>query len=649
MTDPGHATWIGSAAGQTHTGNGAQNNYYIFAAEKLVRGGADPLRMAADGRLWLSRRFANPPGYGEAARRLEGPGTAVLVSGPPGTGRRTTGVVLLHRTGGRDAPFREVALDDREDEPADLAPGERVLIDLSSVSESEFVAAQVLVQSYWDKVERFGGRLAVVLPEDREHLLQADLRQMLVRIGRPDGRAVLAQHLRWADVEVSHTELRRSALGPLLDRSPMRELQRLAELVVEARPRGGGFEAWAEQAVLALRERGHEVARQIAALTDGRQRALLFTAAMLDEAPVDAVFRLSTELLTKLGHPDDERPRLDQPDLTQRLQELGVKVTEGRIRFEALAYAPAVRSHFWLYYPDLCPAFGTWVADTVTGSDRLDRTERRKLVGRFTEQALQAGDVRVLTDLVESWAKETRLLPEALAVLDQGLRGERSGAAFRRKIYDWSTSPRVQPNLARGLARICVDVMAPHHPDQALVRLHQLARREPGHVQPHARSSLLELARTQERLYDRLLTRVREGMEGPDRWPRDVTIFLALVNPPPPDVRREQLVRGWRAALSAAPSEEWASGIEAWLSAARTERDGGERLTGVLIEAADGGTQVLSRYYLLACRWAAEPDDTVGRTSRADVAARFCREIDRAQGIEPLDLASAGATEGSCT
>ncbi|MFC9329005.1 hypothetical protein [Kitasatospora sp. NPDC057015] len=648
MTDGGDTTWIGNAAGQTHTGSGAQNNYYYFAAERLVRGGGDPVRMAVDRRVWLSRRFVPPPGYGDAAERLEDPGTAVLVSGAAGSGRRTACVVLLHHAGGRTDPFREVAADDdRPDEPARLAGGERVLIDLSSASDQELVDAQGLIASYWSKVEQIGGRLAVVLPREREHLLQSDLRQLLVRIGRPDGGEVLTRHLGRADVKVSPAELHRSAVGRLLAGSPMGELQRLCDLVVEARSQGGRFDVWAAKAVAALLQRDDEVAEHIAALTDGRQRALLFTAAMLEEAPADAVFRLSTRLLTTLGHPEDERPRLDRTDLTQRLAELRVKVSQGRIHFDALAYGQAVRSHFWLYYPDLRAAFGAWVAESVKGPPWLDQAERRNLVGRFTEQALRAGDVHVLTALVESWAKEARLLPEAMAVLDQGLRDERWGAAFRMRIYDWSMETRLQPNLVRGLARICADVMAPHHPDQALVRLHQLARRESAGAPRYALEALLELAGGEGPLFEKLLGRVCEGMERRDPWRRDAGIFLRLVAPLPSEARREELVRGWRGVFAVAPVEVWSSGIGAWLSAARHRRDGGAWLMGILIDAADGGIELLSRCYLLAYDWAGAPDDAPGPVGRADVAARFCREIDRAQGIEPLDPAPVGATEGS--
>ncbi|MGW2374370.1 hypothetical protein [Kitasatospora sp. NPDC001683] len=608
MSDAGGGTRIGNAQGQTHTGSGTQNNYhYYYASDRLIRDGADPLRVAVERRRWLSERFVAPPGYGTAVARLEEPGTAVLISGADGSGRRTAAVVLLHKAGRRHDPFREVAPDEKPDEAGALAPGERILLDLSNTSEQQLVKAWVLMQSYWDKVESCRGRLAVVLPREHEHHLHQDFRQLMVRIGRPAGDRVLAKHLG----EVSFSVRPRSELGKLLDGAPMRDLQRLSELVIEARSAGGDSGVWIAKAVAALRKRGQEVAQQIADLKDGRQRALLFTAAMLDGAPADSVFRFADRLLRKVGHPKDERPRLDRADLNQRLNELRVEVEEDRVHFRALAYADAVRAHFWLYYPDLRGAFAEWVADAVGATAGLDVSDRRRLVDRFAEQTLKAGDVQVLTGLVESWAKETRLLPEVMRVLEQGLMSETGGSAFRRKIYEWSTTPQLHTNLVQALARICVDVMAPNHPEQALVRLHQLARRESEKEPRYARDALLELVGRNEQLYLRLLDRVREGMERRPPWLPDSGIFRELV--------------------------------EAWLSAARRERDGGERLLGILIEASGGGIGMLSRLYVRARAWAAQSDDAPGQLSRAEVAARFCWKIDRAQGIEPLVGASGGS------
>ncbi|WP_051709285.1 hypothetical protein [Streptomyces sp. NRRL S-350] len=638
MSDVGNATWIGDTQGPTHTGSGSQNNYsyYYFASERLVRGGADPLRVAAERRRWLTQRFVPPRGYGEAVNRLEDPGTAVLISGADGSGRRTAAVVLLHGTGEAHDPFREVALDDHQGDPIPLAPGERVLIDLSVISEARFPDAQGLVSSYWHKVERVGGRLAVVLHQDRESLLHSDLRQLLVRIGRPNGAHVLVRHLRNAGVAVTSADLYRSALGEVVNTSSMRELQRLHELLTEARSAGGDLDEWAAKAVAALRDRGNEVAQQVAELADGRQRALLFTAAMLEGAPADAVFRLSDRLLRKLGHPEDERPRLDRADLTQRLHDLRVEVSEGRIRFTGLAYAEAVRTHFWLYYPDLRGGFGDWLEDAARETAWLDTPDRQRLIVRLTESALKSGDLDVLTGLVESWAAETKLLPEAMLVLERGLTSETGDSAFRSKIYEWVVGQQLHANLVRGLARICADVMATRHPGQALVRLHHLTRREAQDGPRYGREALFELVGRDKRLYLKLLDRLCEGLERRVPMRPDAGIFLELVDPLPGWVPRAEVVRGWRGVLAVSPAEAWESGIRTWLSAARRAPDGGGRLMRVLTDAADGRVDVLNRYYRLAHGWANEADDSPAEASRAEVLARFCREIDRAQGIEPL-------------
>ncbi|MFI2612615.1 hypothetical protein [Kitasatospora sp. NPDC018619] len=645
MSDHGDTTWIGRTQGQTHTGSGDQYSYsyYYFASDRLVRSGGDPLRLAAERRRWLSQRFVEPRGYAEVFHRLEEPGTAVLISGHRGSGRRTAAVVVLHRAGRAGDPFREVALDDQQAEPGELAEGERVLIDLSDLSDQQFADAQGLVTSYWHKVERQSGRLAVVLSREQERLLPSDVRQLLVPVDRPAGDRVLAKHLWWADVRVPAPELRRSALGEFLDRSPMRELERLHELVVEARMAGGTFEAWAATAAAALRKRGEEVAQLVAGLTDGRQRALLFTAAMMDGAPAAAAFRLADQLLARVGHPEDDRPRLDRADLTQRVRELGMTVRDGRIRFEELAYAEAVREHFWLYYPDLREAFAAWVDDSVKATALLSAVERRRLVARFTGEALNAGDVGLLADSVTAWAKESRFLPEAMLVLEQGITSETCGPAFRAKVYEWSVGPQPHANLVRVLARICVDVMATHHPDQALVRLHHLARREPGDGPRYGREALLELVGRDERLYLRLLDRSCEGLEKSPPVPSDGGIFLALMDPLSDRVRQEEAVRGWRAVVRV-PSlrTEWEPVVRNWLSAARQAEDGGERLMTILLRAAEGRGDVLHRYYLLALDWAADAEDSVGRVSREEVASRFQSAIDRLQGIEPLVGAAGG-------
>ncbi|MFJ6139301.1 hypothetical protein [Kitasatospora sp. NPDC092286] len=653
MTDGGDGTWIGEAQGPTHTGPGDQHNhfhYLIAGADRLVRTGSDPRRMAREQRRWLSQRFVPPPGYGVAAERLEKAGTTVLLSGPPGSGRRTAAVMLLHRLGGDDDRFREVSLTDKRDDMTELASGDRLLFDLSGASEQEYLDAQPLLSAYWDTVERRGARLVVVLPYGHEQLLRPDFRQLMATIERPRGDVVLARHLVHAGIGIPPADLRASVLAELLERSAMRELQRLAALVAQARSGGGAggdFESWAKQAAEALSDRSKEVAEQVAALGEGRQRALLLTAAMLNGAPADVVFRQADDLLVTLRHPPDERPRLDRTDLTERLNALRVEVDrDGRVRFDSLAYDAAVRSHFWTYYPDLRESFRNWVGETVRGQGLLGPDDRRNLVARFTEQSLRVATLGPLYTLADQWAAETRLMPEAMEVLARGLAHERFGSAFRARIYDWSVTSGLHPNLVRVLARICLDVMAPTHPDQALVRLHHLARGTAESGPPDAREALFELVRRDPRLYAKLLARLWDGLEAGRPDSPDAGLFLELADPSLSWVPAAAMVRGWRGVLAVAPAQRWGPTVERWLSAMRSvapqER---ERLMGVLVDAADGWADRLSRLYLVAHDWANAPDRTEGQPSRAEVAARFWQKIDLAQGIEPIGASGARRTE----
>ncbi|MFE2721922.1 hypothetical protein [Kitasatospora sp. NPDC059327] len=639
-------TRIGDAHGPTHTGTGDQHFYYLLAGEdRLVRTGIDPLRVALEHRRWLSSRFVPPRGYGDAAERLEKPGTTVLLAGSPGSGRRTTAVVLLHRQGADADRFRDLSLADQRTEEPEPAEGDRILLDLSGASEQEFAGEQQWLSAYWDKVERSGARMAVVLPDGYDRLLRSDLRPLVVPIERPRGDRVLARHLARAGMDVPAAELRESALGELLERSAMRDVQRLAELMEQARSTGGDLALWARRAAQALRDRSREVADQVAGLAEGRQRALLLVAAMLNGAPADVVFHQAERLLAKLKHPPEDKPRLDRTDLTERLDDLRVAVDrDGRIQFDALAYDAAVRAHFWTYYPDLRPAFGQWVGETVR-SGRLGPQDRRLLVARFAEQSLRVGRTRPLFELAEFWAAETRLLPEAIEVLACGLADERFGPAFRARVYDWATTARLDPNLVRVLARICLDVMAPTHPDQALVRLHHLARGAAEGGPPDAREALFVLVRRDRRLHAKLMARLWDAMETRRVDSADVGIFLGLMDPLSwaPD---RSVVRGWRAVLAVAPSGRWEPVVGRWLSTALTAPAArGERLMRVLVEAAEDRADLLSRLYLVGYDWAATGGDSSQRPGRDDVARRFWQLIDRAQGIEPTDPPRARPSE----
>ncbi|MFE7188076.1 hypothetical protein [Kitasatospora sp. NPDC057541] len=641
MTDGG--TWIDEARGPTNTGPGPQ--YNVFGGDfRLPRPKVDPSRVALDHRLWLQRRFVRPQGFDEARSRLETPGTTVLLAGPPGSGRRTAAVMLLHEPQGPTTSFVELSFFREREDTTVPEPGDRLLLDLSNIAEEDYEAAQALLYGYWGRVEQAGARMVAVLPSADQELLLPALRQLVVGIGRPRELAVLRRHLEYDLVQLAPEDLRGVELTAHLRGFAMRDVQRFAGLVAQAKaaaPAGPAAE-WISQALGALGDRAGEVAQRVAALESGPQRALLLSVAMLAGASADAVFHHADRLLGLVPHTPDERPLLERADLAERLKALpSLEIdARGRIRFVALAYDAAVRTHFWTYMPGLREGLGRWVEDVVQAPHpALGAADRRRLVERFAEQSLRAADWRVLHGLAGKWAADPRRAAEAMTVLRLGLEHERYGAGFRSKIYEWAID-QPSPTLARVLARACVEVMARTHPDQALVRLHHLARRtgRTGPVAQEVRETLYELVRQDGRLYLKLLARFWDGLASRRDWQADVRLFLELVCEPPPRraVPDDALAATWAKVLAVAGREQWAETAHRWLAAVRVEPQAGERLLDVLVEAAEARPERLTALYLTAHAWAVDgPRDE--RFARAEVASRFWQKIDIAQGIEPDD------------
>ncbi|MFD5468533.1 hypothetical protein ACFWIQ_37870 [Kitasatospora sp. NPDC127059] len=642
MTDIRNEARVGAASGYVNTGSGDQIIIAVADTGWGRRPKSDPRSVALEQRLELSARFVPPPGFGQLQDGLAEPGRVALVTGPPGSGRRTAAVMALHRVAGRDREVSEIPFSDKPEDRPDLAKGDFWLLDLSSIAPDSRSEAWQLLGELWSRAQSLKVRLAAVLPAAIDDLDLSQFHPIMKDVGRPRAMAVLRSHLDAEGVPYDPLELRRFKHIDELAVMAMREIQRLARLTGKARGAGGGEGTlgWLHSAFTAMSERGGQVAKKVAELGSGRKRALLLATAMLEGARPEALSRQAEALLKRVGHTPDEKPDFERADLAERLKEVSAKVgDDGRICFEELSYGAAVRSHFWTYFPEFRGQFSAWAAEAVQSqSGYLGPQDRTGFLRRFTEQSLRTGEIDVLQRLAGKWAAEPTLGNEAQTILEQGVMHEQHGSAFRGWIYDQATKGDVGPATARVLVRVCSEVMASSHPEQALVRLHHLARRA-----LEARRPLLELTLSDPRLYLKLLGRVCEGMERQEPRPEDAEIFLALVESPPTWVPRPEVVRGWRSVPVVATQEVWASGVRAWLSAARRERDGGERLMAMLIDASEGGVGLLSRYYLLALSWAAESDESPGLPSRADVAERFCQEIDRKQGIEPL----VGMAEGS--
>ncbi|WAL68160.1 hypothetical protein ORV05_10450 [Amycolatopsis cynarae] len=645
--------------------DGAQQQYYHSVvvnisemSEIVARQAREPRLVPAEDLRWLRPRFLAPPGLGLARARLQ-ESRMVLLTGQPGSGRRTAGKMLLSESAAPGSPF--TMLDDEAHDPreklSEVHPdsGHRLLLDLSASTDEAFRCRQRELPAFRTVLRQRDAYLVVVVPDRREHQIDGELSEFVVRIGRPDGAVVLRRHLESASISPGERDLGAKPLVAHLA-APMRDIAELARMVVQARDRGtpGGVRAWLDEAVSAV-DRGGEVSDQMRKYSSGRMRAVLLAAAMCEGASADAVFFASDHLL-RLLKVGESASRLEQDGHHANLDVLGVELGEDdAARFGRYAYDRAVRSHFWDNYPDLRERFRDW-ADEIVRLPQLMPRDRKRIVERFVEQSFRAGTPDPVVTLVTGWVRPKQNEPKYLVELGvqallTGLRDERHGWRFRRLVYDWSCDEALPADLGQLVVEVCTEVIAPDFPDQALVRLHHRARREDGSGRPSARRALWQLTGRDRMLLRRWLSRLTEKMQQPGRWQRaDVALFLDVAVPLHAGYDgargqalvtdaslRSSVVTGWRVGMVVQPDLIWAA-VPRWLSAAAAS-PAPDRLLAILVEAADRDVTLLGDLHVVARNW------SLHEHGGPEVAARLARLIDRAQGIEPADFVLPRETE----
>lgn len=630
-----------------HAGSGDQIVFSLLAEAA----GKDPRRIADDQLSWLRRRFLSPGGFAKAAAALESHGT-VFLDGTPGTGRRTAAWMLLGELHSGSETFHELLLKDKSPylNTSQVGEGALVLVDLSAIpNEQVWAEVQGELPDLRKVVHEHSAHLVVILPTGRVERLGADLGAYRVKIVRPAGQVVLQRYLRMERIPVAETDSAPQAASDFLAKNPsMQEIADFAALVVEARATAesaGGFAGWCESALAALdNHQGKLVTDDLVELRKGPQRALLLATAMLHGTHIDVIHRSAVALLEGVRHPHDERPLLEQADLAVRFQE--IKATpdaSGRVRFDKLGYDSAVRAHLWTHRPELREPIQRWVGDTVGLTD-LETDDRDKLIKRFAEQCLHDRYRDLLLTLVSQCAKDTGngfRMGAAIQALRHGLQHEEHGRFFRQKIYDWSR----ETNLPRGLTQVivvaCWKVMAVRHPDQAMIRLHHLARRERGTT--HARDALVQLVGADAQLRVRMLERLVQRLQL-EEWPIDADLFVEFADPAAltatgphtraplsdPDLR-EQLIIGWSIAFHRRPYEVWRTQVERWIQTAFADEAHREHLLDTLVAGGGQHADLLARLHVIT-RDLARPG-TDGQEHHAFLVDRVLRKINFSMGI----------------
>ncbi|GII76696.1 hypothetical protein Sru01_16780 [Sphaerisporangium rufum] len=623
---------------QMNMGPGDQhvNNYYF---ETLAdRGGQSFRSFAADHLLWLRRNFVPPPGFGKAREILASQRT-VLLGGEPGSGRVAAAQMLLHELRTGEDTFRELPLNDDESRPLlaldGIADDSLLLLDLSEVEEKVWVRAHEELHSVRAEVYRHLARLVIVLPCERTARLVPALVPYRVVIGRPQESAVLRRYLRLNGL--AHELIKQPAPAVVTAflgrRPPMEDIARFASLIVGARAaKAGGtgdYAAWCQEAYTALGGRETEVVDSLRKLQDGSLRALLLATAMLHGAHADAVHNAAVSLLATLRHPEEDLPVLQHTGLIERLREIGAEPDgKGCVRFKVLEFDRAVRTYSWTQLPELRAGLSEWVGTTVMSTELTD-ADRDELVKRFTELCLQDRYRQMLVPLVLTWTENeakragTRA---AVQLLTKGLQDQRQGWFFRRQIYEWSLRTNLSAALTQVVISLCTEVMAVHHPHEAVVRLHHMARRE-GQGTTCAHDALTRLVRTDRRLLRLMFDRLDYQFSGNNTYEADPDLFLELADPDlltategrsrsliTHEAVRKQMTNGWDMVFGRRSEGVWSPAARRWLLAAGRGGPYQGALLDVLINGGVCRPKVMGRLYVMACeleRSLTRPDSDV--------------------------------------
>ncbi|GAA0499623.1 hypothetical protein [Streptomyces olivaceiscleroticus] len=646
-------TWIGDPNGPVHSGNGDQYIYISGGVQPHTHGRPTYRQRADDQLRWVQQVLVPPSGMGAARGRLCDTGTVIL-DGPRGSGRTAAAQVLLREYRRSPGSYRELLLDEEDGElslrdPASVGAGDQLLLDLSDVDDTRWAAARADLSALRKAVHDQQAHLVVVMPHGAA--LDLDLQNYRVEIGRPPGLDVFRRHLRAHGVPYEqYLREERIVTDFRCEDRPMEEIAKFADLVRRARETarsGGSFADWCATALKAWGGRREEIAKFVVGMRESPQRALLLTVAMLHDAHADVIHHTAELLLRTLGSPRDDLPLLQRQDLAERLTGISAKRhPDGHVRFTALDYDAAVRTHFWDHMPALRPYLGTWVARSTELDDpHLTPELRNLLVSRLAGEYLRTGRWDGLAALAKDWSAQSASRPRleaAVHALTCGLRESAHAGRFRRQIYEWCAYKQLEGNFAQVLVQVCAAVIAPSHPDQALVRLHHLARRTYGSTR--ALQALCDLVATDSRLRRQLLGRLARRAPSPT----DLHIFLHACDPVPliepygnsralvdeSDVQ-ESLTNCWRAVLTGLSRTDWQPRVERWLHTATGAGHRGALLLDVLVGAAgrceaNRGATFAALY---ASARAAEPTTPGGRARGIATTDLLLQKISEAQGL----------------
>ncbi|MFI5865582.1 hypothetical protein [Streptomyces sp. NPDC051546] len=421
-------------------------------------------------------------GFDSLLARLRAERVLVL-AGDPSTGRRTAGLMLLHRLG-----ITPVHALDRTTNPDDILPKENcghVLLDLKTSRTQPLREAQVLA---------LRGRLRdkdsyLVITTGHSPYIEDTIQ--VARWTPPAEEEVLSAHLRARTDETTAARLLALPnVAEFLTREhQLREVARYATVLV--REDGDEIE---EYSLLALKRQIQEWFEESENTFHLREKAFLIALAVFDNGPYPLTAELSDALYERLrrtGNDDfQERIPVFGTHIGKRLQTARARprpaeeVTEwGPVRqlnaeFKDDRTALLLLSEVWTGHPAARPALIRWLTDLATDGRPFVRTRAAAAVAVLARNDLPSA----MALIVESWADDGNTTRRTTAVSALTFAHRISVPNIPRIIDGWSAG---DTNARRCWVAIRVHgLIGSERPEETLAMLRAQARHQHDKTKP---------------------------------------------------------------------------------------------------------------------------------------------------------------------
>ncbi|MET8366290.1 hypothetical protein ABZU53_22275 [Micromonospora sp. NPDC005194] len=461
--------------------------------------------------------------YEDLLGTLIDPGSVVVLTGRPGSGRTITGLALLAHLkavagvtvstlsygGARKFSLRRVPHNQRcgyllelPADDAEFAVSSDFGLTLHGVRGLLRQTASHLVvittEEQWDQV----GHGAPVRPVEVSPAAARDIAAAWLRISTPDLSVD-----RW----VGHQDI-----ADLLERETPRGAMEIVGLIAKAAHAAKAKLPALEPAVdgnspsIALADEEEEFYRRVSSVVAARkswrrqllewhrkpgrtsfERNFLLAAATLREAPVGEVYAATATLARQLG--DEVPPKGQQgPGIIQLADaiEADLSGNDDSLEFARPGWDDAVLHYFWIDRPLSRQAFLSWIAQaplTATreiqklspGSSTTDRTSRAVRMASFALRwATRQRRPDYLEEIVVSWHGQTDLWPAAVDGLTRACFDPLIGRETHNLLLNWAKRPDLA--LLEAVSAVCAGDFGRAYPGKALVRLgHVAGSRDP--------------------------------------------------------------------------------------------------------------------------------------------------------------------------